>query len=314
MPQDETLLFILFNVFILSMLALDLGVFHRKAHAVSMKEAMVWSIVWVTLSLLFNAGVFIFAGPRSGLEFLTGYVIEKALSVDNIFVFVMIFSYFGVPKHYQHKVLFWGVLGALVMRAAFIVAGVALINQFSWILYIFGLILIVSGYKMAVQKETQVHPDRNIFIRLAKKFFPVTTGYDTPRFFMRQNGKLFITPLFLVLVTVETTDLVFAVDSIPAIFAITRDPFIVYSSNVFAILGLRAMYFLLAGVIDTFHYLKNGLSIVLIFVGIKMLIAEFYHLPILLSLLVIVIVLGLSVWMSIVRNRRLAREREKEEL
>jgi len=311
MPQDETLLFILFNLFILSMLALDLGVFHRKAHAVSIKEAAIWSAVWVALSLIFNAGLFIFAGTKTGLEFLTGYVIEKALSVDNIFVFVMIFSYFGVPKQYQHKVLFWGVLGALVMRAAFIVAGVALINHFSWILYIFGAILIFSGYKMAVQKEAEVHPDRNIFIRLAKKFFPVTTGYDTARFFVKQDGKLFITPLFLVLITVETTDLIFAVDSIPAIFAITRDPFIVYSSNVFAILGLRAMYFLLAGVIDTFHYLKNGLSIVLIFVGIKMLIAEFYHLPILLSLLVIVFVLGISVWMSIARNRRLEQEQKK---
>lgn len=313
MPQDETLLFILFNVFILSMLALDLGVFHRKAHAVSIQEAALWSAVWVALSLIFNAGLFIFAGTRTGLEFLTGYVIEKALSVDNIFVFVMIFSYFGVPKQYQHKVLFWGVLGALIMRAVFIMAGVALINQFNWILYIFGAILVISGYKMAVQKQTEIHPDRNIFIRLAKRFFPVTAGFDSPGFFVRQHGKLFITPLFLVLITVETTDLVFAVDSIPAIFAITRDPFIVYSSNVFAILGLRAMYFLLAGVIDTFHYLKNGLSIVLVFVGVKMLIAEFYHLPILLSLSVIFIVLGISVWMSIARNRRLAREREKEE-
>ena len=304
MPHNETILFILFNAFVIGLLALDLGVFHRKAHSVSLKEAALWSIVWVTLSLLFNAGIFYFVGPTAGLEFLAGYLIEKALSVDNIFVFLVIFSYFGVPPHYQHKVLFWGVLGALIMRSIFIALGTTLIARFDWILYLFGLILVVSGWKMMFQKEVEVHPDKNYFIRLARRLFPVAQGYDTPAFFIRKGGTLHITPLLLVLITVETTDVVFAVDSIPAVFGVTRDPFIVYSSNVFAILGLRALYFLLAGMMNSFEYLSYGLSLVLIFIGLKMLAEGFVHIPIGVSLLVVGGILAISVAASLLRNRR----------
>jgi tellurite resistance protein TerC len=313
MPQNEALLFILFNLFILGLLALDLGVFHRKAHAVGVKEAAVWSIVWVTLSLAFNAGLFFWVKATTGseaeatrisLEFLTGYLIEKALSVDNIFVFVLIFSYFGVPSRYQHRVLFWGVVGALVMRSIFIAAGAVLIARFEWILYIFGIILIVSGWKMMGQREIEVHPEKNIFIRMAKRFFPVDTGFETGKFFIRRAGRVVLTPLFLVLLTVETTDVVFAVDSIPAVFGVTRDPFIVYSSNVFAILGLRALYFLLAGVMNTFHYLSHGLSLVLIFIGIKMVAADVFHVPIIVSLIIVGGILFVSITLSLIRRRR----------
>jgi TerC family integral membrane protein len=303
-PANETALFILFNVFILVMLALDLGVFNRKAHTITLKEAVIWSIIWTILALLFNAGVFVVAGTTKGLEFFTGYLIERALSFDNIFVFVIIFSYFGVPARYHHKALFWGVVGALITRSIFIAAGTALIIHFEWILYIFGVILIISGWKMMTEKDIEVHPDRNVFIRAARKFFPVTSGYETARFFHRENGKLFLTPLFLVLITVETTDIVFAVDSIPAVFGVTQDPFIVYSSNVFAILGLRATYFLLAGIMESFHYLSHGLSLVLIFIGLKMLVADFFPIPIVTSLVVVAAILVVAVIASIIRNRR----------
>ena len=308
MPQNETLLYIIFNIFILALLALDLGVFNRKPHAVTMKEAALWSAVWIVLALLFNAGVFFFAGEQTGLEFLAGYLIERALSIDNIFVFLIIFSYFGVPPHYQHKVLFWGVLGALIMRSVFIALGATLISRFEWILYVFGVILIISGWKMMFKKGVEVHPDKNLFIRLSRKLFPVLPGYESPKFFLRKGGKLFITPLFLVLITVETTDVVFAVDSIPAVFGVTRDPFIIYSSNVFAILGLRAMYFLLAGMMDSFAYLSYGLSLVLIFIGVKMLAESFVHIPIGVSLLVVAGILGIAIVASVIRNRRLARQ------
>lgn len=304
MPQNETLLFILFNLFILAMLALDLGVFHRRPHIVTIKEATIWSIVWVLLAFGFNVGVFIVAGKQTGLEFLTGYLIERALSIDNIFVFVIIFSYFGVPSHLQHKALFWGVLGALVTRSIFIAAGTALIAQFEWVLYIFGAILIVSGWKMMVEKGTEVHPERNVFVRLAQKILPVSTGYESSKFIVFKGGKLHITTMLLVLITVETTDVVFAVDSIPAVFGVTRDPFIVYSSNVFAILGLRATYFLLAGIMDTFYYLSHGLSLVLIFIGVKMLVADFIHVDIIVSLIIVAVILAVAVIASLVRNRR----------
>lgn len=314
MPLNETSLFVGFTAFILLLLALDLGVFHRKDHAVSLKEAAAWSIVWVVLSLLFNVGLFFYVREHSGnaeatrisLEFLAGYLLEKSLSVDNIFVFILIFNYFGVPPKYQHRVLFWGVLGALVFRAIFIAAGALLIARFDWVLYIFGAILIYSGWKMLRQDEIEVHPDRNPIIRLAKKIFPVHTGYDSHNFFRRVNGKLHVTTMFLVLLTVETTDVVFAVDSIPAVFGVTRDPFIVYSSNVFAILGLRALYFLLAGVMQSFYYLKHGLSLVLIFIGLKMMLEDVMHVPIGISLGIIGVVITVSVWMSVVRNRRRA--------
>jgi len=307
MLHNEPLLFILFTLFILGMLAIDLGIFHRTPRNVTLKEATIWSIVWILLALMFNAGMLFFAGTTSGLEFFTGYLIERALSIDNIFVFIIIFSYFGVPTHLQHRVLFWGVLGALVMRSMFIAAGTALITRFEWILYFFGIVLIVSGYKMMMQKGIEVHPEKNIFIRLAKKLFPVETGYETPAFFIRKQGKLHITTLLLVLLTVETTDVVFAVDSIPAVFGVTRDPFIIYSSNIFAILGLRATYFLLAGVMNTFYYLSHGLSLVLMFIGMKMLVADFFPIPIGISLLIVVGILTVAVVVSIFSKKGKAK-------
>jgi tellurite resistance protein TerC len=304
MPHNETILFILFNLFILAMLALDLGIFNRKVHTVTVREAIIWSIIWTILALMFNAGVFLVAGHVTGLEFLTGYLIERALSFDNIFVFVVIFSYFGVPPRLHHKALFWGVLGALITRSLFIAAGTALIAKFEWVLYIFGGILIVSGWKMMTQKGTEVHPEKNVFIRLAKKLFPVTTGYESSKFFLRREGRLLITPLFLVLITVETTDIVFALDSIPAVFGVTHDPFIVYSSNVFAILGLRATYFLLAGVMDSFYYLSHGLSVILIFIGVKMLLGDIVPISVTVSLLVVAVILTAAITASLIRNKR----------
>ena len=306
--MDQIWLWVGFNVFVLMMLALDLGVFHKEAHEVSMREAAGWSVLWVSLALVFNYGIYRFMGPEVGLEFLTGYLIEKALSVDNIFVFVLIFSYFNVPPRYQHRVLFWGILGALLMRGAMIAAGAALIAQYHWIIYIFGAFLVFTGIRMATQTEHAIEPESNPVIRLVKRFVPVTNQYHGQKFFIREEagGRLrrVATPLFVVLVLVETTDLIFAVDSIPAIFAITTDPFIVYTSNVFAILGLRALYFLLAGVIHKFHYLKLGLSAVLVFVGAKMLVTYFdYHVPIGLSLGVIGTVLLASVGASLMFPR-----------
>ncbi len=302
MPHNETLLFVFFTIFICGLLALDLGVFNKRPHAIGTKEALYWSMFWIALSLLFNVGVFIFAGPTSGLEFLTGYLIEKALSVDNIFVFIVIFSYFGIPPKFQHKVLFWGVVGALIMRGIFIALGAALISRFEGILYVFGLILLYSGWKLLGHKQVEVHPDRNIFIRLARRLFPVDQGFDEPRFLVRKQGRIHITPFLLVLITVETTDVVFAVDSIPAVFGVTRDPFIVYSSNIFAILGLRALYFLLAGAMQKLEYLSTGLSIVLIFVGLKMLTKDLFHLPIIVSLSVVVLILAGSVALSLMKR------------
>jgi len=302
--MSTALLFVLFNLFILLMLAIDLGVFNRKAHVVTIREAVIWNIVWLLLALLFNVGVYFYAGTTTALEFLTGYLIERALSFDNIFVFVIIFAYFGVPARLHHRVLFWGVLGALITRSIFIAAGAALVSRFEWILYIFGLILVVSGWKMMTQKNLEVHPDRNILIRLARKIFPVATGYETDHFVVKQNGRRMVTSMFLVLLTVETTDVVFAVDSIPAVFGVTRDPFIVYSSNVFAILGLRATYFLLAGVMEEFYYLSHGLSMILIFIGVKMLTADIFHVPITISLAVVAGVLAIAVIASLVRRRR----------
>ena len=291
---------VLFNLFILAMLALDLGVFHRKSHIVSLKESITWTVVWVTLALCFNAGLWYYQGPERGLEFFTGYVIEKSLSVDNVFVFALLFSYFSVGPKYQHKVLFWGILGALIMRAIMIAAGAALITRFSWIIYIFGAFLILTGLKMILKREEEIHPERNPLIRLFRRLMPVTPEYRGDRFFVRENGLLMATPLFVVLLLVEFTDLIFAVDSIPAIFAVTTDPFIVYTSNVFAILGLRSLYFALAGVMDKFHYLKIGLGLVLAFVGVKMLLAHSpWKIDTLLSLGVIVAILATSVIFSL---------------
>ena len=297
-------LWIGFTVFVLAMLALDLGVFHRKSHTVSMREALTWSGVWITLALLFNAGIWYWRGSDQGLTFLTGYVVELSLSVDNLFVFLLIFGYFKVPAQYQHKVLFWGILGALVMRAVFIGAGIALIQKFHWIIYVFGAILVISGLKMAFEKDKEVHPEKNPVLRLFRRFMPVTGEYHGSSFFIKREKLWVATPLFIVLLMLETTDLVFAVDSVPAVLAITTDPFIVYTSNVFAILGLRSMFFALAGVMKLFHYLHYGLAAVLVFVGGKMLLAGFYKIPTLASLLVIVGLLAVAVVASLLHARR----------
>ncbi len=270
------LFWILFNLFVLAMLALDLGVFNRKAHTIKIREAMVWSAVWITLAAAFALVVYFWRGRPASLEFVTGYVIELSLSVDNLFVFLLIFRFFKVSPVHQHKVLFWGILGALIMRAVFIVVGVGLISRFHWVIYIFGALLVYSGFKLFFQEETEVHPEKNPVLKLFRRFVPITDDYHGDKFFIRRSG-LYATPMFVVLLVVETTDLLFAVDSIPAILAITRDAFIVYTSNVFAILGLRSMYFALAGMMEMFRYLHYGLALVLTFVGAKMLISHYYE-------------------------------------
>lgn len=290
---------VVFNIFVLGLLALDLGVFHRKDHAVGMKEAAIWTVVWISLALLFNLGIYIYAGSEPALQFLTGYLIEKSLSVDNIFVFVMLFSYFNVPVIYQHRVLFWGILGALIMRGILIGVGAFLIAQFHWVIYIFGAFLVFTGIRMAMQKEENVEVESNGVVKLLRRVMPITQGYHGHDFFVRNAGRIFATPLFVVLLVVETTDLIFALDSIPAIFAVTTDPFLVYTSNVFAILGLRSLYFLLAEVVTKFRFLKLGLSAILVFVGIKMLIVDIYHIPILVSLGVIATTLAISIVASL---------------
>ncbi len=287
-----------FNAFVLAMLALDLGVFHRKAHDVSLREAGIWSVVWVALALLFNAGLYFAWGAQPALEFLTGYLIEKSLSVDNIFVFVMLFSYFAVPAKYQHRVLFWGILGALLMRGAFIAAGSYVLEQFHWVIYVFGAILIVTGIRMA-RRVGEYDPSANPLLKLARRVLPLTDRYDGQRFWTREAGRRVATPLFLVLILVEAADVVFAVDSIPAIFAVTKEPFLVYTANVFAILGLRSMYFLLAGIVHRFVYLKYGLAAVLVFVGAKMTLIDVYKIPIAVSLAVIAALIGGSIVWSL---------------
>lgn len=282
------------------MLALDLGVFHKKSHTVSMREACSWTAVWVSLAMIFNIGVWHYAGSEKALEFLTGYVIEYSLSVDNLFVFALLFSHFAVPAHLQHKVLFWGIIGALVLRAMMIVLGAVLIAKFSWIIYVFGAFLIITGIKMIVKREDTIHPEDNRLIALFRRMMPVTKNFEGNKFFVRHNGVRMATPLFIVLLLVEFTDVVFAVDSIPAIFAVTTDPFIVYSSNVFAILGLRSLYFALAGMMDKFHLLKIGLGVVLTFVGVKMLLGHTpYKINTMFSLVVIVTVLAASILASL---------------
>ena len=298
--QTPLIFWVFFNLFILVMLAVDLGIFHRKSHKVNVKEALVWSAVWITLSLLFNLAIYFWRGPTTALEFLTGYLLEKSLSVDNIFVFILIFSYFRVPAEYQHKVLFWGILGALVMRAIFIAVGVTLIHKFHWIIYVFGGFLIFTGIKLAAEQDKEIHPEKNPVLKLFKRIMPVSHEFDKDRFFTMKAGLRHATPLFIVLLVVETTDVIFAVDSIPAVLAITHDPFIVYTSNVFAILGLRALYFAMAGIMVLFHYLNYGLSVILVFVGVKMVIADFYKIPIPVALGFIALVLALSVAASLI--------------
>jgi tellurite resistance protein TerC len=283
------------------MLAIDLGIFNKKSHKVPVKEALTWSLVWITLALLFNFFIYLKFGKIKALEFLTGYVIEYSLSVDNIFVFILIFSYFAVKDEYQHHVLFWGILGALLMRGIFIFAGVALINRFHWIVLIFGGFLVYTGIHMLFQKETAVDPEKNPIVKFFRKFLPVTDSHHGDRLFIRQNHKLYATPLFLVLLVIESSDLIFAVDSIPAVLAISQERFIVYTSNIFAILGLRSLYFAVAGIMGYFRYLKVGLAFVLTFVGTKMLLAYFnFDIPIFISLLVIVSILATSILASVV--------------
>jgi len=318
MIAETIWLWIGFNLFVLAMLTLDLGVFHRHAHAVSVKEATIWSGVWIALALIFNSGLYFFwdiispgseySNSEAALAFFTGYLIEKSLSVDNIFVFVLIFTYFAVPALYQHRVLFWGIIGALVMRGILIAVGAALLKEFHWIIYIFGGFLIFTGIRMAFHRDEEIHPENNPLIKFFRRLMPVSAIYAGDKFFIRQAGVLMATPLFLVLLIVESTDLVFALDSIPAIFAVTNDPFIIYTSNVFAILGLRSLYFVLAGIIDKFHYLKLGLSVVLTFVGAKMVIVDFYKIPIGVSLGVIAIILTMAVVASLWRAQRLTQQ------
>ncbi len=306
--DHQSLMWILFNGFVLAMLALDLGVFHKKAHEVKMKEALTWSAVWIACALIFNTLIYfywdwmapgsVYSNKDAALAFLTGYLIEKSLSVDNVFVFLMVFTYFQVPSLYQHKVLFWGILGALIMRAIFIFAGVALITTFHWTIYVFGALLIFTGINMALQKDKKLQPEKNPVIRLFKKWFPVTNDYHGDRFFAKIDGRKVATPMFIVLLVIETTDLIFAVDSIPAILAITNNSFIVYTSNVFAILGLRALYFALAGIMGLFHYLHYGLSVILVFVGLKMMAVDFYKIPVEYSLIVVMGILAISVVLS----------------
>ncbi len=298
---SETLLLVLFTIFILALLLLDLGIFQRKEREIKIKEALAWSAAWISLALIFNLGIVFWRGKEPALQFLTGYLIELSLSVDNLFVFLLIFLFFRVPASYQHKVLFWGILGAQVMRGLLIGIGVVLISRFHWILFLFGAFLVITGVKMAFQKETaEVRPERNVVVRFFKKFMPVTPGYHGSRFFLKLDGRRYATLLFIVLIVVETTDLLFALDSIPAIFAITTDPFIVYTSNIFAILGLRSLYFALAGLMNLFHYLKIGLSVILTFVGIKMLLAEVYPIPITLALGIVAGVLAFSILASVI--------------
>lgn len=286
------------------MLAIDLGIFHRHAHIVSLREAAIWSVVWVVVALLFNLVILFWMGKREALEFLTGYLVEKALSADNIFVFAVLFNYFAVPPAYRHRVLFWGVLGAIVMRFAFIMAGAALLKKFHWVVYIFGIIVILSGIKLLRQRDGQVDPEKNPVIQLARRFLPLTPHYVGQQFVVRDDGRFVFTPLALVLLAVETTDVVFAVDSVPAIFAITRDPFIVFTSNICAILGLRALYFLLEGVMKLFRYLDEGLAIILVFIGIKMLLSEVYPIPVGLSLGFVSLVLTITIVLSLWAERR----------
>jgi tellurite resistance protein TerC len=298
--SHQILLWVSFNIFILILLALDLGVFHRGARVITVKEALWWSAIWVVVALLFNLIVYFWRGADTALQFLTGYLIERSLSVDNLFVFLLIFNYFRVASRYQYKVLFWGILGALIMRALFIATGVALIHMFHWVIYVFGAFLIIIAVRMVFEKEKEIDPEKNPVLRLFRRFMPVTAKYVDGKFFIRKGKRSFATPLFVVLLVIETTDVVFALDSIPAILAITTDPFIVYTSNVFAILGLRALYFALAGAMELFHFLNIGLALILAFVGVKMLLSRFYEIPVAIALGVVVLTLVITIVVSIV--------------
>jgi tellurite resistance protein TerC len=293
-----------FNLLVIVLLAIDLGIFHRKDHAISVKEGLVWSAIWIAVALVFNLLVYFWKGPEVALQFMTGYLIERALSIDNIFVFLVIFAYFKVAAQYQYRVLFWGILGALILRGFFIAVGTLLIVKFHWILLVFGIFLIITAIKLAFGKDKEMEPEKNPLLKIVRRFLPITANYEGNRFFLKRNKRLWGTPLFVVLIAVETTDLVFAMDSIPAIFAITVDPFIVYTSNVFAILGLRALYFAVAGLMQVFYYLKYALSAILAFVGVKMLIADFYKIPSAMALIIIAAMLLTAILASILFPRK----------
>ena len=299
----ESLPWILFLAFVLGMLALDLGVFHRNAHEIHRREALAWSAVWIGLAIAFNIGIYYFQGSEKGLEWTTGYLIEKSLSVDNVFVFLLIFSTFAVPAQYQHRVLFWGIIGALIMRGVMIAIGAQLLDWSHFVIYIFGGFLIITGLKFLRDTEKEPSLEKNLLVRAVRRVWPVTGGYEGQKFFVRRNGVLLVTPLLLVLVLIESTDLVFAVDSIPAIFAVTKDPFIVFTSNVFAILGLRALYFVMSGYLSGLAYLKPALAAVLVFVGTKMIIVDFYKIHSLVSLVVIATILIVAMIASLVKHR-----------
>jgi tellurite resistance protein TerC len=305
--ESQVLWWVAFAVIVLVLLVLDLKVFHRKSRVITLKESLLWTAFWVALALLFNLGIYLWRGHGPALEFLTCYLIEESLSIDNLFVFLLVFSYFAVAPAYQHKVLFWGIIGAIIMRLAFIEVGVTLLERFHWVFYIFGAFLVVTAIRMAFQRDEKIDPENNVVLRLFRRFVPVTSSYEEDRFFVKRAGRFVATPLFIVVLVVETTDLVFALDSIPAALAITLDPFIVYTANIFAILGLRSLYFALAGVMRLFHYLRYGLVVVLIFVGVKMLIADFYKIPTEIALGAVVGVLLISVIASIIwpRNEKI---------
>jgi tellurite resistance protein TerC len=302
--SESTILWGAFSLFVLGMLALDLGVFHRKSHAISIKEALTWTLVWIVLAMLFNLFVYHYFDREKALEFFTAYLVEKSLSIDNIFVMIMIFSYFSVPDSYQHKVLFWGILGALVMRVIFIFAGIELIHKFHWLIYAFGAFLVITGIRMVYGSDKPMDPSSNPLVKLVRRIFPVTESFEGDRFFISRGGKTWATPLFLVVVLIEGTDVIFAVDSIPAIISISDDAFIVYTSNVFAILGLRSLYFALAGIEKYFTYLKYGLAAILVFVGAKMCITDFYKIPVEVSLIVIAFLLALSMIASVIVKKK----------
>ncbi len=297
-----------FIAFIIGMLVLDLKVLQKKNHDIRVKEALLWTLFWIVLSLLFGAGVYFYMGQDYALEYFTGYLIEKALSVDNIFVFILIFTYFDIPPRFQHKILFWGIIGAIVMRAVFILAGVAIIQQLHWVIYILGAFLVYIGIKMAFEKEKEIHPEKNPVLRVFNKVYPVDHDYKGGKFFIRKAGKLVATPIFVVLLVIETTDIVFAIDSIPAILSITLHPFIVFTSNIFAILGLRALYFAISGIMKLFKYLNYGLSLILVFVGVKMLISDFYKIPVSIALSVVGVLLVGSILLSIIMSDRKNKE------
>lgn len=302
--DEQSILWGAFTVFVLGMLALDLGVFHRKSHEVSIREALTWTTVWIVLAMLFNIFVYFYFDQQKALEFFTAYLVEKSLSIDNIFVIIMIFSYFSVPAAYQHKVLFWGILGALVMRMIFIFAGIELIHKFHWLIYIFGGFLVLTGIRMVATENKPIDPEKNPLVKFVRRLFPVTESFEGDKFFVKRDQKVWATPLFIVVVLIEGTDVVFAIDSIPAIISISDDPFIVYTSNVFAILGLRSLYFALAGIEKYFTYLKYGLAAILIFVGVKMCISDFVKVPVEISLIIIGFLLAISMIASMLVKKK----------